>query len=72
VKKLSIIVSAYNEGYTLPLILEKVTKAEIPAGIAKEIGISYYRRTYDKGRKAGYKYGFQAPHRILKYELLWR
>jgi glycosyltransferase involved in cell wall biosynthesis len=48
---------------------------EITAKIAKrgcriyEVGISYYGRTYDEGKKIGYKDGFRAIYCILKYNL---
>jgi len=48
---------------------------EITAKIAKrgcriyEVGISYYGRTYDEGKKIGYKDGFRAIWCILKYNL---
>ena len=56
-KKLSIIIPAYNESATLPLVLEKIAKAGVQRDIAKEIiivdevGISYYGRTYEEGKK---------------------
>ena len=49
---------------------------EITAKVAKrgcriyEVGISYYGRTYDEGKKIGYKDGFRAIWCILKYNLL--
>jgi glycosyltransferase involved in cell wall biosynthesis len=48
---------------------------EITAKVAKtrcrifEVGISYYGRTYDEGKKIGYKDGFRAIYCILKYNL---
>ncbi|TDD96195.1 glycosyltransferase family 2 protein [Flavobacterium cellulosilyticum] len=49
---------------------------EITAKIAKiknirlyEVGISYYGRTYDEGKKIGWKDGFRAIYCILKYGL---
>lgn len=36
-KKLSIIIPAYNEGPTIHLILDKIRKTELPGGIEKEI-----------------------------------
>jgi glycosyltransferase involved in cell wall biosynthesis len=48
---------------------------EITAKIAKsgcriyEVGISYYGRTYDEGKKIGYKDGFRAIYAIFKYNL---
>ena len=49
---------------------------EITAKIAKlgcriyEVGISYYGRTYDEGKKINWKDGFRAVYCILKYNLL--
>ena len=47
---------------------------EVTAKIAKipniriyEVGISYYGRTYDEGKKIGWKDGFRAIYCILKY-----
>ena len=37
IHKLSIIIPAYNEGATISLILKRVTDAQLPAGISKEI-----------------------------------
>ena len=48
---------------------------EITAKIAKtkcriyEVGISYYGRTYDEGKKIGWRDGFRAIYAILKYNL---
>ena len=48
---------------------------EVTAKIAKkslrvyEVGISYYGRTYDEGKKIGWKDGFRAIWCILKYNL---
>jgi len=48
---------------------------EITAKIAKmdlriyEVGISYYGRTYDEGKKIGWKDGVRAIYCILKYNL---
>lgn len=35
-----------------------------------EVGISYYGRTYDEGKKIGWKDGFRAIWCIFKYGLL--
>ena len=47
---------------------------EITAKVAKirdlrifEVGISYYGRTYDEGKKIGWKDGFRAIYCIFKY-----
>lgn len=37
-----------------------------------EVGISYYGRTYDEGKKIGWKDGFRALYCILKYGMLKR
>jgi len=48
---------------------------EITAKVAKlkcrifEVGISYYGRTYEEGKKIGWKDGFRAIYAILKYNL---
>jgi hypothetical protein len=49
---------------------------EVTAKIARypkiriyEVGISYYGRTYDEGKKIGWKDGFRAIWCILKYNL---
>ncbi len=51
---------------------------EMTAKIAKlkcrifEVGISYYGRTYDEGKKIGFKDGFRAVWCILKYNIFKR
>lgn len=52
---------------------------EITAKIARiegvriyEVGISYYGRTFEEGKKIGWKDGFRAIYCILKYNLLVR
>lgn len=51
---------------------------EITAKIAKkrcivyEVGISYYGRTYEEGKKIGWKDGFRAIWCILKYNIFRR
>lgn len=48
---------------------------ELTAKVAKmgvriyEVGISYYGRTYEEGKKIGWKDGFRALYAILKYGL---
>jgi hypothetical protein len=48
---------------------------EITAKIAKlkcviyEVGISYHGRTYDEGKKIGWRDGFRVLYAILKYNL---
>ena len=44
--------------------------ARIPKIRIYEVGISYYGRTYDEGKKIGWKDGFRAIYCILKYNLL--
>lgn len=62
-------------------IIQKITieenrfgfEPEITAKVAKincriyEVGISYYGRTYDEGKKIGWRDGFRAIYAILKY-----
>lgn len=49
---------------------------EVTAKIAKmnlriyEVGISYYGRTYEEGKKIGWRDGFRAIYCILKYNLI--
>lgn len=43
--------------------------ARIPKVRIYEVGISYYGRTYDEGKKIGWKDGFRAIYCILKYNL---
>ncbi len=43
--------------------------AKIPKIRIYEVGISYYGRTYDEGKKIGWKDGFRAIYCILKYNL---
>ncbi len=51
---------------------------EITAKVAKmgcriyEVGISYYGRTYEEGKKIGWKDGFRAIYCILKYNLMYQ
>jgi hypothetical protein len=48
---------------------------EITAKVARgryriyEVGISYFGRTYEEGKKIGWKDGFRAIYAILKYNL---
>ena len=44
--------------------------ARIPRVRIYEVGISYYGRTYDEGKKIGWKDGFRALYCILKYGAL--
>lgn len=43
--------------------------ARIPKVRIYEVGISYYGRTYEEGKKIGWKDGFRAIYCILKYGL---
>lgn len=51
-----------------PEITAKI--ARIPKVRIYEVGISYYGRTYEEGKKIGWKDGFRAIICILKYGLL--
>lgn len=44
--------------------------ARIPSIRIYEVGISYYGRTYEEGKKIGWKDGFRAIYCIVKYGLL--
>lgn len=46
--------------------------ARIPKIRIYEVGISYYGRTYDEGKKINWKDGFRAIYCILKYNLFSR
>jgi hypothetical protein len=50
-----------------PEITAKI--ARIPKVRIYEVGISYYGRTYEEGKKIGWKDGFRAIYCILKYGL---
>ena len=50
-----------------PEITAKI--ARIPKIRIYEVGISYYGRTYEEGKKIGWKDGFRAIYCILKYGL---
>ena len=43
--------------------------AKIPNIRIYEVGVSYYGRTYEEGKKIGWKDGFRAIWCILKYNL---
>lgn len=51
-----------------PEITAKVSR--VPKIRIYEVGISYYGRTYEEGKKIGWKDGFRAIYCILKYGLL--
>jgi len=44
--------------------------ARVPGIRIYEVGISYYGRTYEEGKKIGWKDGFRALYCIVKYGLL--
>jgi len=46
--------------------------ARVPGIRIYEVGISYYGRTYEEGKKIGWKDGFRAIYCILKYNLFVR
>lgn len=46
--------------------------ARIPKVRIYEVGISYYGRTYEEGKKIGWKDGFRAIYCILKYNIFNR
>lgn len=50
-----------------PEVTAKISR--IPAIRIYEVGISYYGRTYEEGKKIGWKDGFRAIYCILKYGL---
>jgi glycosyltransferase involved in cell wall biosynthesis len=64
-------------------VLQKITieenrfgvEPELTAKVARlgvviyEVGISYYGRTYEEGKKIGWKDGFRAIYAIIKYNL---
>lgn len=46
--------------------------ARIPKVRIYEVGISYYGRTYDEGKKIGWRDGFRAIYCIIKYNIFQR
>jgi hypothetical protein len=50
-----------------PEITAKVAKLDV---VIYEVGISYHGRTYQQGKKIGWRDGFRALYCILKYNLL--
>ena len=50
-----------------PEVTAKISR--VPKIRIYEIGISYYGRTYEEGKKIGWKDGFRAIYCILKYNL---
>lgn len=53
-----------------PEITAKISR--VPNIRIYEVGISYYGRTYEEGKKIGWKDGFRAIYCILKYNLFSR
>ena len=53
-----------------PEITAKISR--VPKIRVYEVGISYYGRTYEEGKKIGWKDGFRAIYCILKYGLFRR
>jgi glycosyltransferase involved in cell wall biosynthesis len=51
-----------------PEVTAKIS--QIPKIRIYEVGISYYGRTYEEGKKVGWKDGFRAIYCIIKYGLL--
>ena len=51
-----------------PEVTAKIAK--IPKIRIYEVGISYYGRTYEEGKKIGWKDGFRAIYCILKYRFI--
>ncbi|HEX2099589.1 MAG TPA: glycosyltransferase family 2 protein [Candidatus Synoicihabitans sp.] len=49
-----------------PEITAKVARLKVPI---YEVGISYYGRTYEEGKKIGWRDGFRAIYAIVKYSL---
>lgn len=49
-----------------PELTAKVARLRVPV---YEVGISYYGRTYEEGKKIGWRDGFRALYAILKYNL---
>lgn len=50
-----------------PEVTAKMSR--IPNVRIYEVGISYYGRTYEEGKKIGWKDGFRALYCIVKYNL---
>jgi len=53
-----------------PEVTAKISR--IPNIRIYEVGVSYYGRTYNDGKKVGWKDGFRAIYSILKYNLFSR
>ena len=53
-----------------PEVTAKISR--VPDIRIYEVGISYYGRTYDEGKKIGWRDGFRALYSILKYNIFSR
>ncbi len=53
-----------------PEVTAKISR--IPGIRIYEVGISYYGRTYEEGKKINWKDGFRAIFSILKYNTFWK
>lgn len=53
-----------------PEVTAKISR--VPKVRIYEVGISYYGRTYEEGKKIGWKDGFRAIYCILKYNIFKR
>ena len=53
-----------------PEVTAKISK--VPGIRIYEVGISYYGRSYEEGKKIGWKDGFRALYCVLKYNLFCR
>lgn len=51
---------------------EVTAKVAAMGCVVYEVGISYYGRTYEEGKKIGWRDGFRAVYAIAKYNLLRR
>jgi len=49
-----------------PEITAKVARLHV---VIYEVGISYYGRTYEEGKKIGWRDGFRALYAIVKYNV---
>jgi hypothetical protein len=49
-----------------PEITAKVARLHV---VIYEVGISYYGRTYEEGKKIGWRDGFRALYAIIKYNV---
>jgi len=53
-----------------PEVTAKISR--IPKVRIYEVGISYYGRSYEDGKKIGWRDGFRAIYCILKYNTFWK